>query len=99
MPPETVFRDPVCGMTVAPAKAAARREHGGREILFCATGCAEKFDRQPERYVDGRKSTLNAGIAGSSGTGFRVACVPEPQIDCGFKRTPICFAAQPGQLP
>jgi Cu+-exporting ATPase len=38
-------------MTVDPASAAARREHGGREILFCAPGCAAAFDRDPERYL------------------------------------------------
>jgi Cu+-exporting ATPase len=48
-------RDPVCGMDVEPAAAAARRHHAGREILFCATGCAEAFDREPARYVKGGK--------------------------------------------
>ncbi|MEX0879744.1 MAG: heavy metal translocating P-type ATPase [Thermoanaerobaculia bacterium] len=49
-------RDPVCGMTVDPAHAAARRRHGGREILFCAPGCAAAFDREPERYLRGGKA-------------------------------------------
>ncbi len=43
-------------MTVDPAHAAARRRHGGREILFCAPGCAAAFDREPERYLGGGKA-------------------------------------------
>ena len=42
--------DPVCGMTVEPAKAAARRTRDGREIYFCAPGCAASFDRDPASY-------------------------------------------------
>ncbi|HEX4441203.1 MAG TPA: heavy metal translocating P-type ATPase [Thermoanaerobaculia bacterium] len=42
--------DPVCGMEVDPARAAAKRAHGGRVIYFCAEGCAETFDRDPASY-------------------------------------------------
>jgi len=44
--------DPVCGMTVDPAQASARRRHGDRDYFFCGTGCAEAFDANPERYAD-----------------------------------------------
>ena len=44
-------RDPVCGMTVAKASAAATRTYAGNTYYFCNTGCAEDFDRQPEHYV------------------------------------------------
>jgi P-type Cu+ transporter len=44
-------RDPVCGMTVDPAKAAARVEHGGKEYYFCAPGCAKEFSANPEAYL------------------------------------------------
>ncbi len=44
-------RDPVCGMTVVPEHAAARRVVGGRQILFCAEGCAKAFDASPDRYL------------------------------------------------
>jgi Cu+-exporting ATPase len=46
-------RDPVCGMEVEPARAAARREHAGREVFFCAEGCARAFDADPEKYLVG----------------------------------------------
>jgi YHS domain-containing protein len=42
--------DPVCGMDVDPATAAAIRSYEGRNYFFCATGCAETFDAQPNRY-------------------------------------------------
>jgi P-type Cu+ transporter len=44
-------RDPVCGMTVDPAKAAAQLEHCGETYFFCAKGCAQKFAANPERYL------------------------------------------------
>src|SRR5215467_7587335 len=44
-------RDPVCGMTVAPERAAASVEHRGKTYYFCAAGCARKFQDHPEKYV------------------------------------------------
>jgi YHS domain-containing protein/uncharacterized membrane protein YraQ (UPF0718 family) len=44
--------DPVCGMTVDPTKAAAHRVRDGRDFWFCNVGCAEQFDKDPERFVD-----------------------------------------------
>jgi Cu+-exporting ATPase len=44
-------RDPVCGMTVEPAKAAAHAEHRGEKYYFCAQGCAQKFSANPEKYL------------------------------------------------
>jgi Cu+-exporting ATPase len=43
-------RDPVCGMQVDPARAAAKVERGGVTYLFCCLGCAEKFSAAPEKY-------------------------------------------------
>jgi P-type Cu+ transporter len=51
---DPVAKDPVCGMTVEPQSAAARRVYGGRTFYFCAKGCAEAFDRDPKRYLEGR---------------------------------------------
>ncbi|HVA42293.1 MAG TPA: permease [Acidimicrobiales bacterium] len=44
--------DPVCGMSVDPATAAAVRSYDGRNYFFCAPGCAEAFDADPARYLD-----------------------------------------------
>ena len=43
--------DPVCGMTVAPERAAGRFDYLGRTYYFCATGCLERFKADPERYL------------------------------------------------
>ncbi|HEX7315513.1 MAG TPA: heavy metal translocating P-type ATPase [Pyrinomonadaceae bacterium] len=38
------FVDPVCGMTVDPARAAGTSERDGVRYYFCAPGCKQKFD-------------------------------------------------------
>ena len=43
--------DPVCGMTVDPAHAAATRERDGVRHFFCSAGCATSFDAEPARYL------------------------------------------------
>ncbi|HKD18774.1 MAG TPA: HAD-IC family P-type ATPase, partial [Thermoanaerobaculia bacterium] len=53
LPGAIATRDPVCGMEVEPERAAARREHAGREIFFCAEVCARAFDADPAKYVEG----------------------------------------------
>jgi Cu+-exporting ATPase len=45
------IKDPVCGMTVDPATAAARADHAGRTYYFCSQGCRDKFVADPARYV------------------------------------------------
>jgi Cu+-exporting ATPase len=49
-------RDPVCGMSVDPNKAAAQVEHGGKTYYFCASGCAKRFEQTPEKYWQPAKS-------------------------------------------
>lgn len=46
--------DPVCGMTVDPERAAARRTHEGREFWFCGVSCAERFDVDPIPFLGSR---------------------------------------------
>jgi len=47
----TMAIDPVCGMQVDPATAAAIRTYDGRNWFFCNPGCAEAFDGDPARYA------------------------------------------------
>src|SRR6202040_2084848 len=53
----TTHRDPVCGMTVNPAKAAGSSEHRDRTYYFCGTGCLAKFKAEPDRYVRPAETT------------------------------------------
>lgn len=43
--------DPVCGMTVDPAKAAGESVYRGTSYLFCSPGCKHKFEADPGRYT------------------------------------------------
>jgi len=43
--------DPVCHMKVTPQKAAASLDHAGKPYYFCCTGCAEKFRKDPKKYL------------------------------------------------
>src|SRR5256884_1230600 len=44
-------KDPVCGMTATPEKAAAKIEHAGNRYYFCSKGCAERFSSEPEKFL------------------------------------------------
>jgi len=43
--------DPVCGMTIDPAHAAASHVHAGVTYFFCAHSCLERFKADPDKYV------------------------------------------------
>jgi Cu+-exporting ATPase len=44
-------KDPVCGMTVDPARAKATQEHAGKMYYFCCPGCKIKFTADPAKYL------------------------------------------------
>lgn len=44
-------KDPVCGMEVDPAKAAAKTDYKGKTYYFCAPGCKIAFEKEPEKYL------------------------------------------------
>ena len=44
-------KDPVCGMVIDPATAAAKRFFAGKDYYFCAQGCARAFDADPQKYI------------------------------------------------
>jgi YHS domain-containing protein len=48
--------DPVCKMTIDPPKAAAQSSYKGQTYYFCAVGCKQTFDREPDKYLAGAKS-------------------------------------------
>jgi YHS domain-containing protein len=48
---EAVQRDPVCGMEVVPATAAATEPYRGVDYYFCSRACKDKFDVEPTQYV------------------------------------------------
>jgi Cu+-exporting ATPase len=50
--PATLATDPVCGMRVDPATAAAQRRTGAGTVHFCSAHCAATYDADPARYGD-----------------------------------------------
>jgi P-type Cu+ transporter len=44
-------KDPVCGMSVDPAKAAGKVEHKGKTYYFCSKRCAERFAQEPDKFL------------------------------------------------
>ncbi len=44
--------DPVCKMNVDEKKAAATYEYKGKTYYFCATGCKQEFEKDPEKYLN-----------------------------------------------
>ena len=51
----TTFIDPVCGMSVNPATAAAKACYKGVEVYFCAQACKQAFEDHPQKYTGSRK--------------------------------------------
>lgn len=46
-------RDPVCGMYILPQAAVAERIWQGCPYKFCSTECCNRFDANPQQYVQG----------------------------------------------
>jgi Cu+-exporting ATPase len=44
-------KDPVCGMEIDPATAAASEEYEGTTYYFCSQGCHDQFVAEPRRFV------------------------------------------------
>lgn len=43
--------DPVCKMEVDEDKASATSEYKGKKYYFCAPGCKQAFEQDPEKYI------------------------------------------------
>ena len=81
-------KDPVCGMTVDPAKTAHHAEFAGATYHFCSTGCCEKFVAEPARYAK-LAPKPQAGAAVVEGTIY--TCPMHPEIrQAGPGNCPIC---------
>ncbi|NKC31139.1 heavy metal translocating P-type ATPase [Roseomonas sp. BU-1] len=93
--PDSV-RDPVCGMTVDPAKTAHHAEHAGHAYHFCSAGCRTRFIAEPGQYLEAR-ATLRAEAV-TPGTIH--TCPMHPQIrQPGPGSCPICGMALEPETP
>ncbi|HEX8197217.1 MAG TPA: heavy metal translocating P-type ATPase [Pyrinomonadaceae bacterium] len=49
--------DPVCGMKIAPEKAAGNYEYNGETYYFCSKSCLAKFQANPENFTQSKSET------------------------------------------
>lgn len=59
-PKAHALQDPVCGMSVNPETSAGSYAHRGRTYFFCSTHCLARFQAEPDRYLDQRKSAIGS---------------------------------------
>src|ERR1700680_894165 len=68
-----VATDPVCGMTVDPAKSPHRHSYKQKTYHFCSAGCRGKFAADPDKYLHG-------AAAGAPPAGAIYTCPMHPEI-------------------
>jgi P-type Cu+ transporter len=111
----TTAIDPVCGMTVNPAQAAASYEYEGIRYYFCAAMCATKFKSDPHRYLakssDLKMHTMPTAAMKSeqqAATGGLYTCPMDPEIvqegpgtcpKCGMALEPMQPSLEDGPDP
>ena len=90
-------RDPVCGMSVDPATARHRAEHGGRSYVFCGARCRERFLADPARFL-APGPAAPANPAAPAGTLWTCPMHPEIAQDSPGA-CPICGMALEPAVP
>lgn len=56
-----LVKDVVCGMEIDPASAAATSEYQGTTYYFCAVGCKQSFDAEPQKYLAAAAAATSGG--------------------------------------
>ncbi|HZN07725.1 MAG TPA: heavy metal translocating P-type ATPase [Pyrinomonadaceae bacterium] len=84
--------DPVCGMTVDPAKAAGSFEYQGKTYYFCSSHCLHRFREDPERFIAKPESPPPAKVETKPGQKYTCPMHPEIVRD-GPGSCPICGMA------
>jgi len=90
LPSAAKAKDPVCGMMVDPQKAAGKVEYQGKNYYFCSTRCAERFQKEPEKFLvapgtAGMERKFTAPVSTVSApspatTNIRYTCPMDPEI-------------------
>jgi Cu+-exporting ATPase len=86
--------DPVCGMTVDPARVKGTSEYQGKTYHFCSAGCKERFDADPGTF-------LTPGAHHQRG-GMTVRTQPAQAAHAGKYTCPMCPEVaedKPGPCP
>ncbi len=56
---DTTSIDPVCGMQVVRATAAARATHEGTQYYFCSPRCEERFSKEPDSFLSAEQKGVD----------------------------------------
>jgi len=95
-------KDPVCGMSVDPAKSPHHADHAGMTYHFCSAGCRSKFVSDPERFLSRPVPQKNIAV----GTIWTCPMHPEIRQDhpgacpiCGMALEPQTVTAETGPSP
>ena len=96
----TAVKDPVCGMTVDPAKTPHHAVHQHHDYHFCSAGCLAKFEADPARYL---ATEPPAPVEAALGTIWTCPMHPEIRQDhpgpcpiCGMALEPETVSADTG---
>jgi P-type Cu+ transporter len=90
-----MVKDPVCGMNVDPARAAATYEYEGEKYYFCNPRCQEKFSAAPRQYL-----MVKDPVCGMNVDPARAAATYEYEGKQYYFCNPRCqekFRASPGK--
>jgi len=92
-------KDPVCGMTVEPAKAAAHAVYSGKDYHFCSQHCHDKFVEEPSRYIGAGETGQEKPMPGVAEAIY--TCPMHPEVEQqGPGACPKCgMALEPKGVP
>src|SRR6185295_6453184 len=100
----SMAKDPVCGMTVDPNKAAASFDYRGETYYFCSKPCSAKFQASPETYLAPATPKIPQS---ETTTDVLYTCPMHPEIQqhgkgscpkCGMALEPETFVAAPTKV-
>ncbi len=91
-------KDPVCGMMVDPQKAAGKAEHVGKTYYFCSPRCAERFEKDPEKFLAAPGTAgmdqAHTTVSPANSKDIRYTCPMHPEIvQVGPGSCPVCGMA------
>jgi len=94
--------DPVCGMSVLPARAAASADYLGKAYFFCSKHCHAKFTANPVAYVKADGAPV-VRAAPPAPAGAIYTCPMHPEVRqvgpgacplCGMGLEPLTMSAE-----
>jgi Cu+-exporting ATPase len=100
--------DPVCGMTVDPARAAGSVEHDGRTYYFCSPHCVQKFRANPAAYLGKAPAREECPSGAGAPAAAEYFCPMDPDVvsdrpgscpKCGMALEPRVVSAEEGPNP